>query len=154
MSLKAQLQNDLSTAIKAKDTTVSGTLRLALSAITNEEVAGKTARELSDAEIVNILIKESKKRKEAAEAFTAANREELATKELEELVVLEKYLPAALSEVEVDEIIQAAIAEASAGGASGMKAMGVVMKIVQPKTAGRFDGSIVAEKVKTSLIDN
>ena len=151
MSLKAQLQNDLSTAIKAKDTTVSGTLRLALSAITNEEVAGKTARELSDAEIVNILIKESKKRKEAAEAFTAANREELATKELAELVVLEKYLPAALSEAEVDEIIQAAIAEASAGGASGMKAMGVVMKIVQPKTAGRFDGSLVAEKVKTAL---
>jgi uncharacterized protein YqeY len=151
MSLKAQLQNDLSTAIKAKDTTVSGTLRLALSAITNEEVAGKTARELSDAEIVNILIKESKKRKEAAEAFTAANREELATKELAELVVLEKYLPAALSEAEVDEIIQAAIAEASAGGASGMKAMGVVMKIVQPKTAGRFDGSLVAEKVKSAL---
>jgi uncharacterized protein YqeY len=151
MSLKAQLQNDLSTAIKAKDTTVSGTLRLALSAITNEEVAGKTARELSDAEIVNILIKESKKRKEAAEAFTAANREELATKELAELVVLEKYLPAALSEAEVDEIIQAAIAEASAGGASGMKAMGVVMKIVQPKTAGRFDGSLVAEKVKAAL---
>jgi uncharacterized protein len=151
MSLKAQLQNDLSTAIKAKDTTVSGTLRLALSAITNEEVAGKTARELSDAEIVNILIKESKKRKEAAEAFTSANREELATKELAELAVLEKYLPAALSEAEVDEIIQAAIAEASAGGASGMKAMGVVMKIVQPKTAGRFDGSLVAEKVKTAL---
>ncbi len=151
MSLKAQLQNDLSTAIKAKDTIVSGTLRLALSAITNEEVAGKTARELSDAEIVNILIKESKKRKEAAEAFTAANREELATKELAELVVLEKYLPAALSEAEVDEIIQAAIAEASAGGASGMKAMGVVMKIVQPKTAGRFDGSLVAEKVKAAL---
>jgi uncharacterized protein YqeY len=151
MSLKAQLQNDLSVAIKAKDTTVSGTLRLALSAITNEEVAGKTARQLSDAEIVNILIKESKKRKEAAEAFTAANREELATKELAELVVLEKYLPAALSEAEVDEIIQAAIAEAAAGGASGMKAMGVVMKSVQPKTAGRFDGSLVAEKVKTAL---
>jgi len=151
MSLKAQLQNDLSVAIKAKDTTVSGTLRLALSAITNEEVAGKTARQLSDAEIVNILIKESKKRKEAAEAFTAANREELATKELAELVVLEKYLPAALSEAEVDEIIQAAIAEAAAGGATGMKAMGVVMKSVQPKTAGRFDGSLVAEKVKTAL---
>ncbi len=151
MSLKAQLQNDLSVAIKAKDTTVSGTLRLALSAITNEEVAGKTARQLSDAEIVNILIKESKKRKEAAEAFTAANREELATKELAELVVLEKYLPAALSEAEVDEIIQAAIAEAAAGGATGMKAMGIVMKSVQPKTAGRFDGSLVAEKVKTAL---
>lgn len=151
MSLKAQLQNDLSVAIKAKDTTVSGTLRLALSAITNEEVAGKTARQLSDAEIVNILIKESKKRKEAAEAFTAANREELATKELAELVVLEKYLPAALSEAEVDEIIQAAIAEAAAGGATGMKAMGFVMKIVQPKTAGRFDGSRIADKVKTAL---
>jgi uncharacterized protein YqeY len=151
MSLKAQLQNDLSVAIKAKDTTVSGTLRLALSAITNEEVAGKTARQLSEAEIVNILIKESKKRKEAAEAFTAANREELATKELAELAVLEKYLPAALSEAEVDEIIQAAIAEAAAGGATGMKAMGVVMKVVQPKTAGRFDGSLVAEKVKAAL---
>jgi uncharacterized protein len=151
MSLKAQLQADLAVAIKAKDSTVSGTLRLALSAITNEEVSGKSARELSDAEVVNILIKESKKRKEAAEAFTAAKREELASKELEELAVLEKYLPAALSEAEVDEIIQAAINEAATTGASGMKAMGVVMKIVQPKTAGRFDGSLIAEKVKAAL---
>jgi uncharacterized protein YqeY len=154
MTLKAQLQADLAVAIKAKDSTVSGTLRLALSAITNEEVSGKTARELTDAEVVNILIKESKKRKEAAEAFTSANRQELATKELEELVVLEKYLPAALTEAEVDEIIQSAIKEAAASGAAGMKAMGVVMKIVQPKTAGRFDGSLIAEKVKTALSSN
>ena len=151
MSLKSQLQSDLSLAIKAKDQTVSGTLRLALSAITTEEVAGKQARELSDAEVVNILVKESKKRKEAAEAFTAANRQELADKELAELKVLEKYLPTPLTDAEVDEIIKAAIAEAAAQGNTGMKAMGVVMKIVQPKTAGRYDGSKIAAMVKEAL---
>jgi uncharacterized protein len=151
MSLKTQLQGDLSTAIKAQDSLVSGTLRLALSAITTEEVAGKQARELTDAEIVNILIKESKKRKEAAEAFAAANRQELADKELEEQKVLEKYLPSALTEAEVDAIIKAAIEEAATAGNTGMKAMGAVMKIVQPKTAGRFDGSQIASKVKEAL---
>jgi uncharacterized protein len=151
MSLKTQLQGDLSAAIKAQDSLVSGTLRLALSAITTEEVAGKQARELTDAEIVNILIKESKKRKEAAEAFAAANRQELADKELEEQKVLEKYLPSALSEAEVDAIIKAAIEEAATAGNTGMKAMGAVMKIVQPKTAGRFDGSQIASKVKEAL---
>ena len=151
MSLKSQLQSDLSVAIKAKDQTVSGTLRLALSAITTEEVAGKQARELSDAEVVNILVKESKKRKEAAEAFTAANRQELADKELAELKVLEKYLPTPLTDAEVDEIIKAAIAEAAGQGSTGMKAMGVVMKIVQPKTAGRYDGSKIAAMVKEAL---
>lgn len=151
MSLKTQLQGDLSLAIKAQDSLVSGTLRLALSAITTEEVAGKQARELTDAEIVNILIKESKKRKEAAEAFSAANRQELADKELAEQKVLEKYLPSALSEAEVDAIIKAAIEEAASAGSTGMKAMGAVMKIVQPQTAGRFDGSLIASKVKDAL---
>lgn len=151
MSLKSQLQSDLSVAIKAKDQTVSGTLRLALSAITTEEVAGKQARELSDAEVVNILVKESKKRKEAAEAFTAANRQELADKELAELKVLEKYLPTPLTDAEIDEIIKSAIAEAAEQGNTGMKAMGVVMKIVQPKTAGRYDGSKIAAMVKEAL---
>lgn len=151
MSLKTQLQGDLSVAIKAQDSLVSGTLRLALSAITTEEVAGKQARELTDAEIVNILIKESKKRKEAAEAFSAANRQELADKELAEQKVLEKYLPSALTEAEVDAIIKAAIEEAASTGSTGMKAMGAVMKIVQPQTAGRFDGSLIASKVKEAL---
>lgn len=151
MSLKTQLQGDLSLAIKAQDSLVSGTLRLALSAITTEEVAGKQARELTDAEIVNILIKESKKRKEAAEAFAAANRQELADKELAEQKVLEKYLPSALSEAEVDAIIKAAIEEAASAGSTGMKVMGAVMKIVQPQTAGRFDGSLIASKVKKAL---
>lgn len=151
MSLKTQLQGDLSVAIKAQDSLVSGTLRLALSAITTEEVAGKQARELADAEIVNILIKESKKRKEAAEAFSAANRQELADKELAEQKVLEKYLPSALTEAEVDAIIKAAIEEAASTGSTGMKAMGAVMKIVQPQTAGRFDGSLIASKVKEAL---
>lgn len=151
MSLKTQLQGDLSVAIKAQDSLVSGTLRLALSAITTEEVAGKQARELTDAEIVNILIKESKKRKEAAEAFSAANRQELADKELAEQKVLEKYLPSALTEAEADAIIKAAIEEAASAGSTGMKAMGVVMKIVQPQTAGRFDGSLIASKVKDAL---
>lgn len=151
MSLKTQLQSDLAVAIKAQDSLVSGTLRLALAAITTEEVAGKTARELSDAEVINILVKESKKRKEAAEAFANANRQELADKELAEQKVLEKYLPTPLTDEEVKSIINQAIEEAAAAGNSGMKAMGVVMKIVQPQTAGRYDGSKIASLVKEAL---
>ena len=151
-NLKEQLKNDLTQAIKSSNQVVSGTLRMALTAITNQEVSGKEAKQLSDAEVLSVLTKEAKKRQESVEAYLQANRKDLADKESAELAVLEKYLPAALTESEVDEIISKAITQASVQGATGMKAMGIVMKIIQPQTAGRFDGTLLANKVKEKLV--
>lgn len=150
-TLKEQLQADLTAAMRAQDSVVSGTIRMALAAITNEEVAGKAAKVLTDAEVVTVLTREGKKRREAIEAYTAANRQDLADKEAAELAVLEKYLPEQLSEAELQALIDAAVAEAKASGAEGMKAMGAVMKILQPKINGRADGSAVAAAVKAAL---
>lgn len=150
-TLKEQLQADLTAAMRAQDAVVSGTIRMALAAITNEEVAGKTAKVLTDAEVVTVLTREGKKRREAIEAYTAANRQDLADKEAAELEVLDKYLPEQLDEAELAALIDAAVAEAKASGAEGMKAMGAVMKILQPKINGRADGSAVAAAVKAAL---
>lgn len=150
-SLKDQLKQDLTQSLKDQDAIKSSTLRMALTAITNEEVSGKEAKVLSDTEVLSVLTKEAKKRKESVEAFNQANRKDLADKEAQELTVLEKYLPTALTEEELNKIIDEAIAEAKASGAEGMKAMGVVMKIVQPKTVGRTDGALLAAKVKEKL---
>lgn len=150
-TLKEQLQADLTAAIRAQDSVVSGTLRMALAAITNEEVAGKVAKILTDAEVVTVLTKEGKKRREAIEAYVGANRQDLADKEAAELTVLEKYLPEQLSEAELAQMIADAVAEAKASGAEGMKAMGAVMKILQPKISGRADGKAVSDAVKAAL---
>ncbi len=150
-SLKEQLKQDLTQSLKDQDSIKSSTIRMALTAITNEEVSGKEAKVLSDTEVLSVLTKEAKKRKESVEAFIQANRKDLADKEAAELKVLEKYLPQALTEDELNKIIDEAIAEAKAQGAEGGKAMGVVMKIVQPKTVGRTDGALVAAKVKAKL---
>ncbi|MEN9710205.1 MAG: hypothetical protein RL441_197 [Actinomycetota bacterium] len=149
--LKATLHADLTAATKAADKVTLGTLRMALAAITTEEVSGKEARELSDAEVIAVLGKEAKKRRESIEAYTSANRADLADVEAAELAVLEKYLPAALSEAEVADIISKAVAEATASGLEGMKAMGAVMKIVTPQVTGRADGGAVAAAVKQAL---
>ena len=151
MTLKETLKADLTQSIKDQNSVISGTLRMALTAITNEEVSGKEAKELSDNEVLVVLTKEAKKRKESVEAYLQANRKDLADKESAELKVLEKYLPQALSDEELNKIIDEAIAEAKAQGAEGGKAMGVVMKIVQPKTVGRTDGAQLAAKVKAKL---
>lgn len=149
--LKDQLKKDLTDAIKSHNQVISGTLRMALTAITNEEVSGKESRELSDAEVLSVLTKEAKKRRESVDAYMQANRKDLADKESAELSVLEKYLPAALTEQELEDIIAKAITEATRQGATGMKAMGIVMKIIQPQTVGRVDGSLLANKVKEKL---
>ena len=149
--LKATLQADLTTATKANDAVTKGTLRMALAAITNEEVAGKEARELSDADVIVVLSKEAKKRRESIEAYTAANRKDLADAEAAELVVLEKYLPAQLSDAEIADIIAKAVDAAKADGLEGMKAMGAVMKVVTPQVSGRADGGAVAAAVKKAL---
>ena len=146
--LKEKLQADLSAAMKARDEVRTRTLRMALTAVTNEEVAGKQARELSDDEVVKVLQRESKKRREAAEAFADAGRAEQAEAERAEGVVLDDYLPTQLSDDELAELVRTAIAET---GAEGPRAMGQVMKAVTPKVAGRADGKRVSGEVKRQL---
>lgn len=146
--LKRRLQADLNTAMKARDELTTATLRMALTAVTTEEVAGKTARELSDDEVLRVLTKESKKRREAAEAFAGAGRTELAERERAEGQVLDSYLPAQLDDDELRDLVQAAVVEA---GASTPNQMGAVMKLVQPRVAGRADGKRVSDEVRRQL---
>ena len=150
-ALKDTLQSDLTVAMKSRDELSAATLRMALTAITNEEVAGKQARELSDADVITVLGREAKTRRAAAVAYDAASRPELAERERAELGVLARYLPQPLSDDEVAAIVAAAVAQVTAGGASGGQAMGAVMKLVQPQVAGRADGAAVAAAVKTAL---
>ena len=146
--LKAQLRSDLTTAMKARDELRSATIRMTLAAITNEEVAGKVARELSDDEVLKVIGREVKKRKEAAEAFAGAGRAEQAAREEAEGEVLTAYLPAQLSDEELQVLVDAAVAET---GAEGPRGMGAVMKVLTPRVAGRADGSRVAAAVKAKL---
>jgi uncharacterized protein len=150
-NLKEQLHTDLTAAIKAKDSLTSGTLRMVLAAITNEEVSGKEARVLNDQDLITVLNREAKKRKEAATAYDEAKRPELADKERAELGIIQAYLPAALSDAELAKIISDAVAEAAAGGSTGQSAMGAVMKLVSPQVSGRADGGAVAAAVKSAL---
>ncbi|AZM89823.1 MULTISPECIES: GatB/YqeY domain-containing protein [Streptomyces] len=150
-TLKAKLQEDLTTAIKARDELGSSTLRLTLSAITKEEVAGKEARVLSDEEVLKVIAKEAKKRREAAEAFAQGGRDEQAARETAEGEFLDAYLPKQLSDDELTAIVAQAVEEAKAAGAEGPRAMGAVMKIVNPKVAGLAEGGRVAAAVKKQL---
>ena len=150
-NLKEQLHTDLTAAIKAKDSLTSGTLRMVLSAITNEEVSGKEARVLNDQDMITVLNREAKKRKEAATAYDDAKRPELADKERAELQIIQAYLPAALSDEDLAAIIAGAVAEVAASGTTGPSAMGAVMKIVSPQVSGRADGGAVAAAVKSAL---
>ena len=146
--LKERLRADLNAAMRARDQVRMRTLRMALTSITNEEVAGATARDLTDDEIVRVLTREARKRREAAEAFTAAGRRDQAEAERAEGEVLAGYLPAQLSDDELAALVDAAIAET---GASGMAGMGQVMKTVTPRVAGRADGARVAAEVRRRL---
>jgi uncharacterized protein len=146
--LKARLRSDLNDAMRARDQVRLRTLRMALAAITNEEVAGAAARELRDDEIVKVLTREAKKRREAAEAFAAAGRAEQAAAERAEGEVLAGYLPRQLTDEEIRQVVAAAITET---GAAGMPAMGQVMKVVTPRVAGRAEGSRVAAEVRRQL---
>ncbi|WP_093799836.1 GatB/YqeY domain-containing protein [Streptomyces sp. Wb2n-11] len=150
-TLKSRLQEDLTAAIRARDELTSSTLRLTLTAITKEEVGGKAARELSDDEVQKVIAKEAKKRREAAEAFTQGGRAESAERELAEGRILDAYLPQQLSDDELNAIVGQAVEEAKATGAEGPRAMGAVMKIVNPKVAGRAEGGRVAAAVKKLL---
>ncbi len=146
--LKIQLRSDLTAAMKSRNELQSATIRMALAAITNEEVAGKEARELSNDDVVKVLQREAKKRRESAEAYDAAKRPELADRERAELGVLDGYLPKQLDDDALAQIVAAAVGEVDA---TGPAAMGAVMKIVQPKVAGQADGGRVAAMVKSQL---
>lgn len=148
MSLKQRLQDDLTAAMKARDELRTATLRMVLSAVTVSEVAGKVARELSDDDVLAVLRREAKKRREAAESFTAGGREELAERERAEGRVVEEYLPAELSDDDVQAMVAEAIAEV---GVEGMRGMGAVMKVVTPVIGSRAEGGRVAAEVRRQL---
>ena len=147
-ALKDKLHDDLTTSMKARDELRTATLRMVLTAIGNEEVAGKAARSLSADEELKVLAREAKKRREAAEAFTSGGAADRAARELAEEEVLAAYLPAQLSDDELSSIVAQALAET---GASGPQAMGAVMKVVSPKVAGRAEGGRVASAVRAAL---
>lgn len=148
--LKDRLQADLTTSMKARDELRTATLRMVLTAIGNEQVAGKAARQLSDDEVLRVIAREAKKRREAADAFTSGGRPDRAERELAEGAVLDGYLPAQLADDELAGLVREAVAEC---GASGPQAMGAVMKLVGPKVAGRAEGGRVAAAVRAALAD-
>ncbi|MFK0192426.1 GatB/YqeY domain-containing protein [Kitasatospora sp. NPDC090308] len=147
-TLKEQLQEDLTAAIKARDELRSSTLRLTLSAITGAEVAGEEKRTLSDDEVQQVIGREAKKRREAATAFEGAGRVEQAARERAEGEVLAEFLPKQLTDEELAAVVAAAVAES---GVSGPQGMGAVMKLVRPQVEGKADGGRVAAAVKAAL---
>ena len=148
-ALKDRLRGDLTTAMKARDEVTVRTLRMALTSVSKEEVAGTTARELSDDEVLTVLTREAKRRREAADAFAAAGRDEQAEAERAEGAVLDAYLPARLSDAELGELVTTAIEET---GASTPRDMGRVMKLLTPRIAGRAEGGRVAAEVRRRLL--
>jgi uncharacterized protein YqeY len=148
MSLKAKLREDLTESIRSRNELRSSTLRMVLTAITNEEVSGKEARVLTDAEVITVLTREAKKRREAAEAFEQGGAVDRSQREKAEGEVIAEYLPSQLSQEELNSLIGEAISTTGAQGPSGM---GVVMKYLQPKIAGRADGATVSNAVKAAL---
>src|SRR6478609_6774836 len=147
-TLKEQLQSDLTAAMRARDQVGAATLRMALTAVTTEEVSGTEHRELTDDDVLKVLVKEAKKRREAAAAYTGAGRAELAAQEAAELAVLEGYLPQQLTDEELDGIVREAVASS---GATGMPQMGLAMKAANAAVAGRAEGGRVAAVVRKVL---
>jgi uncharacterized protein len=148
--LKERLRTDLTAAMKGRDQLRASTLRMVLTSITNAEVAGKVARELSDEQGIDVLAAEGKRRREAATAFDEAGRGEMADKERAEAAMIAEYLPAQLSAEEITAIVRSAVESTGAAG-EGMRVMGKVMGVVQPQVKGRADGAQVAAEVKRQL---
>ena len=150
-SIKARLQADLTSAMKARDELTTSTIRMVRAAIMNAEVAGSEAIELDDEQTMAVLRSEAKKRAEAAEVYEQAGRAESAAKERAELAVIEGYLPAAMGDDQLQAIVAEAIAEAAASGAEGPKAMGQVIKLVRERAGSSADGGRIAALVKSML---
>ena len=147
-TLAETLHDDMIAALRAHDDLVVSTLRMALTAVKTEEVAGKTPRELSDADVLAVLAKESKKRREAAEMFSTGDRAELADKELAEAAILDRYLPAQLTDAELTDLVTSSIAQT---GDAGPQGLGLVMKTLTPVVAGRADGKRLSAEVRRQL---
>ena len=151
VSIKGRLQTDLTASMKARDELTTSTIRMLRAAIMNAEVAGSTAIELTDEQTIAVLRSEAKKRAEAAEVYEQAGRTESAAKERAELVVIERYLPAAMSDDDLQTIVSEEIANAAASGAEGQRAMGQVIKAVRERAGAAADGSRIAAMVKAEL---
>ena len=150
-SLKSRIQNDISDAVRSGDDLLKSTLRMALAAIMNAEVAGKEAVVLTDEQIVAVLRSEVKKRVESAQIYQDAGRTELAERERGEVSILERYLPAAMDPDALAAIVAEEVATASAAGQTGPKAMGAVIKAVRDRVGDGADGSTIAAAVKSAL---
>jgi len=149
--LKDRLQADLTDAMRARDEVRTATLRMTLTALTTEAVAGDQARELSADEATAVVVREAKKRRESAQVYDEAGRADLADRERAELAVLETYLPAAMGDEELAAVVASAVAQARAAGAEGPKAMGAVMQIVRPQVGAAAEGGRVAAEVRRQL---
>ncbi len=149
--LKSRIQADINEALRSGDELLKSTLRMALAAIMNAEVAGAQATVLTDDQIINLLRSEVKKRAESAEIYAAAGRTELATKETQEMVIIETYLPAAMDAVALASIVAEEVANAAANGQEGARAMGAVIKAVKERVGAQADGSAIAAAVKSAL---
>ena len=150
-TIKSRLQTDLTASMKARDELTTSTLRMLRAAITNAEVAGAEAIDLTDDQAIAVLQSEAKKRAEAAEIYEQAGRAESAAKERAELAVIERYLPAAMSDEELEVIVAEEVAAATAAGAEGQRAMGQVIKAVRERVGAASDGSRIAAMVKAAL---
>jgi uncharacterized protein YqeY len=149
--MSSRLQADLTAAMKARDETATSTLRMLRAAILNAQVAGDTAVELSDDEAIAVLQSEAKKRAESAQVYDDAGRTEQAAKERAELEVIERYLPAAMSDADLEAIVDQEVANAAADGAEGGRAMGMVIKAVRERAGASADGARIAAMVKSKL---
>ncbi len=149
--LKSRIQADINEALRSGDELLKSTLRMALAAIMNAEVAGAQAVVLTDDQIINLLRSEVKKRAESAEIYAAAGRTELATKETQEMVIIETYLPAAMDAAALASIVAEEVANAAANGQEGARAMGAVIKAVKERVGAQADGSAIAAAVKSAL---
>lgn len=149
--IKERLQSDLKVAMRSRDRVTTDSVRMAMTAIATEEASGKNARELTEDEEVTVIAREVKRRREAAETFARNGRDDLAAAEREQEDVLQRYLPAPLTPEEIAGLIEQAVREAQAQGHTGMKSMGVVMRMLQPQTKGRVDGKTLSTQVRARL---
>jgi uncharacterized protein YqeY len=149
-ALKDRLRQELTASMKARDELRSSTLRMVLTAITNAEVSGKSARELTDDDVTSVLATESKKRREAAAAFAEGNRPELADKERAEARIIAEFLPEPLTDSEITQLVTSTIDELGVME-DGMRAMGKVMGALSQRTKGRADGAVVSAEVRRQL---
>ena len=151
-NLKDQLKADLTASMKARNEVETSTLRMTLAAIMNAEVAGDEAKELTNEQVQEVVRAEAKKRAESADIYKDAGRTEAETAERSELAILERYLPAAMSDADLEQIVDQEVAAAASSGLTGPKAMGGVVKAVRNRAGAGADGAKIANLVKSRLV--